>query len=587
MSVNGGGGDEALLTTLNLFAVLEATDVDNLLEQFEAADPSCVDGPEDPKRKSQIMSAVRNHFSGTSHRAFPQGKVPRIGERTAVPSAVVLQSINDTHSSSVSVSSKRIKDALPREIIEKIKASSQKSKTIAIIEPVQKKNNKGQQNSGGGVSGGLASRFHQAGTSISRSKLRQFGINSPTPQQVQINLDHDYCNVNKSRRGRNSGGGGGNQSMRVAVANSTGDWRSKQQQYLAAQQQTRTVIRVSSTPVNANRWRSPQHAVALANAPLAAAMLADSTKPDPDAPLLKRVDDDDGDSSNHSSSSAAVAVRRDSADVKKDSGLESGEMSDDSSGLTNEEDGKMYTKLPSYLTSLPASTTVTPTMVAAAPPSSRPRDDAASAHSAVDEEEDRTYDRIPPYVKGISRSGSGQSVVELVAAAVAATGDKGGGGNTSEKTETKCDTKDKSAPLPQRRSLRRRQSSGGSSSSSSSSSDSSSSSSSSSEGEEGNAAPAAASSSPKKRVSRFVSSRQQTRSGSGKKAVAVPVVVSAAASSKRKRSISPPNLRRSGRRRSRSSSSSQSSRSRSPRKRSRHRYIYFAVVHSFSDVVLT
>ena len=39
-----------------------------------------------------------------------------------------------------SVPSQRIRDALPREIIERIKASSQKSRTIAIIEPVHPNN---------------------------------------------------------------------------------------------------------------------------------------------------------------------------------------------------------------------------------------------------------------------------------------------------------------------------------------------------------------------------------------------------------------------------------------------------------------
>ena len=35
------------------------------------------------------------------------------------------------------VPSQRVKDVLPKEIIERIKKSSQKSRTIAIIEPVQ------------------------------------------------------------------------------------------------------------------------------------------------------------------------------------------------------------------------------------------------------------------------------------------------------------------------------------------------------------------------------------------------------------------------------------------------------------------
>ena len=46
--------------------------------------------------------------------------------------------------------SQRVKDALPREIIERIKASSQKSRTIAIIEPVHPSNSSSNQNAKNG-----------------------------------------------------------------------------------------------------------------------------------------------------------------------------------------------------------------------------------------------------------------------------------------------------------------------------------------------------------------------------------------------------------------------------------------------------
>ena len=49
-----------------------------MLAKFEAADPSCVDGPEDPRRKAEIMAAVKNHFSSPCRR-MPPGKVPKIG----------------------------------------------------------------------------------------------------------------------------------------------------------------------------------------------------------------------------------------------------------------------------------------------------------------------------------------------------------------------------------------------------------------------------------------------------------------------------------------------------------------------------
>ena len=40
------------------------------------------------------------------------------------------------------MSSRRIKDALPHEVVDKIRSSSLRSKTIAIIEPVQKNKRK-------------------------------------------------------------------------------------------------------------------------------------------------------------------------------------------------------------------------------------------------------------------------------------------------------------------------------------------------------------------------------------------------------------------------------------------------------------
>jgi hypothetical protein len=79
----------AALTFPSSVSVIEAPNVNNLLAQFEAADPNCVDGPEDPKRKAQIMAAVKNHFSSSS-RKFPPGRVPKIGETDL--NTVLLQS---------------------------------------------------------------------------------------------------------------------------------------------------------------------------------------------------------------------------------------------------------------------------------------------------------------------------------------------------------------------------------------------------------------------------------------------------------------------------------------------------------------
>ena len=76
-------------------------------------------------------------------------------------------------------------------------------------------------------------------------------------------------------------------------------------------------------------------------------------------------------------------LRRDSDPCRKDSGLESGDVSD--SSLNNEDE--MYSRLPPYLTVLPA---VVKVEGAAA------GDDPSSAVGG--------YDRLPGYVKGLSRS---------------------------------------------------------------------------------------------------------------------------------------------------------------------------------------
>lgn len=150
-----------------------------MLAKFEAADPSCVDGPEDPRRKAEIMAAVKNHFSSPCRR-MPPGKVPKIGvfTSTSFPRGAFLF---DAPLLTVSVSSRRIKDALPHEVVDKIRSSSLRSKTIAIIEPVQK--NKKKSDLAAAVvpsrivrhvgMGGITSRFQEAGISLSRNRFRQ------------------------------------------------------------------------------------------------------------------------------------------------------------------------------------------------------------------------------------------------------------------------------------------------------------------------------------------------------------------------------------------------------------------------------
>ena len=202
-----------------------------------------------------------------------------------------------------------------------------------------------------------------------------------------------------------------------------------------------TVIRVSSTPVNMKRLReSTSHVVAVArsNAPLAAAILAASTKPDPpsssqpktmttthynfgsgfhlqqqqrrtvtvvktepvasgsidvkEEPIFDESSNSPSPSPTASSSRGPRSTqRRDSDPGRKDSGLESGDVSD--SSLNNEDE--MYSRLPPYLTVLPAVVKVEGDGAA----EDEEKSSAASAALGG-------YDRLPGYVKGLSRSAS-------------------------------------------------------------------------------------------------------------------------------------------------------------------------------------
>jgi len=96
----------------------------------------------------------------------------------------------DGQSTTRILSSRSIKDTLPRELIEKIKAASQGRKTIAIIEPVNK------DRPAGVVGGGqLASLNRSKPWQPSSAKWRHVGIVSPL-QSHNIS-DHDYCSPNK------------------------------------------------------------------------------------------------------------------------------------------------------------------------------------------------------------------------------------------------------------------------------------------------------------------------------------------------------------------------------------------------------
>ncbi|TRY76234.1 hypothetical protein TCAL_09224 [Tigriopus californicus] len=438
--------------------VLEASDVDNLLDQFEAVENIRKDltnnSNADPERASHIVAAVKSHFSG-SNRNFPKGKVPKI------------------------VASQRIKDALPREIVDKIKASSQRSKTIAIIEPVQKSkdlstvassvsgsscespsfntnlNSSHRVVAGPPGKGGMASRFQEAAASMNRSKYRHFGINGgiqPTPQQVQVSLDHDYCSSNKSRRNNRVPSQQQQQTSPHRLATySTGETRHRviissgsgltqvgpSGSIMPLQQNNRAVIRVSRAPVLKRAKELTSHLVALSkpsgtyspiqisspitispasihssHSPLSSSLSTSTSLSSPitlascSSPKVPLKVEPPSPTSNHeldlhddsSAPSPRTSQRRDS-DPKKDSGLESGDVSD----ASNIEDEHLYSRLPAYLTTLPAKEGMDELQLT----------DVGPSDIKLEKEDMTLYDRLPTYVTGLSRTNSTETCMKM------------------------------------------------------------------------------------------------------------------------------------------------------------------------------
>lgn len=65
----------------DLLLVLEATDADNLLEQFEEASSDFDDNDQsnNPRKTSNIFKAVQNHFASSDSNSAGCRRLPRIG----------------------------------------------------------------------------------------------------------------------------------------------------------------------------------------------------------------------------------------------------------------------------------------------------------------------------------------------------------------------------------------------------------------------------------------------------------------------------------------------------------------------------
>ncbi|KAK8743013.1 hypothetical protein OTU49_001488, partial [Cherax quadricarinatus] len=145
--------------------VLEAGDLDSLLAQFEASEAvnKSGDNSESLNKRKEIW---RSKPIGTVA-SMPSGQRPS-------GSGHVLSQVSPTH--------QNIKDALPKEIIEKIKASTKRKSTQMLSEPLVVRK-------GRGVKQQDASHPH---TKALRSVSQPIPQNAPD-LRVPPPLDHDYC----------------------------------------------------------------------------------------------------------------------------------------------------------------------------------------------------------------------------------------------------------------------------------------------------------------------------------------------------------------------------------------------------------
>nr|CAD7589279.1 unnamed protein product [Timema genevievae] len=144
---------------------LEAGDVGSLLEQFEASEKFNSSSPNAGSKPSVLDTHL---FAMATQQVSPK-PVPAT-ERSIAPSSKL-----------ANLSHQNIRDSLPKEVIDRIKASGRK-KVIPLIPAMPSKR-----------PGKGATRMQDAGATLSRNKLLKLVSGSSGGESVQ--LDHDYCTV--------------------------------------------------------------------------------------------------------------------------------------------------------------------------------------------------------------------------------------------------------------------------------------------------------------------------------------------------------------------------------------------------------
>ncbi|KAG8223571.1 hypothetical protein J437_LFUL003035 [Ladona fulva] len=154
--------------------VLQAGDLTSLLEQFEASE--AVNGATTSVTNNISLLPSASSISKNQVKSLPPNNTSTVNASNLKVGKGPYGTPNSTL-----MSNQKIRDSLPIEIIEKIKACGRK-KPIAVIPAMPSKR-----------SGQRGTRMQDAGAALSRNKLLKLVSAGQIGQGESIQLDHDYC----------------------------------------------------------------------------------------------------------------------------------------------------------------------------------------------------------------------------------------------------------------------------------------------------------------------------------------------------------------------------------------------------------
>ena len=309
-------------------------------------------------RNSIIAAATSENYSSTPSSRFSNNSHYQSRSSSPVKIIAAVSPRSDgTSCTKIFSSNSSIRDSLPKELIDKIRAASQGRKTIAIIEPINRKDpaqvgnemiqrQKQQQQQQARYQAAAAAAAATSASTISTTQLSAAGgvawknsSNSMMQSLVNNVSDHDYCSP-------------------TGFSRFSRKYLNAQSKVMRQMEEMKNKLNQSTTTTGGNT-----------------------------NVVINRVS---------STSPPTVHVQTDEGETKKDSGLESCEMSDCS------EDGSgTYDRLPRYLTNASVQTD-------SRPPTATTANDEHSSSGG--------YNRLPAYLfkpqQSLLKSNLSKSVVE-------------------------------------------------------------------------------------------------------------------------------------------------------------------------------